>query len=196
MQKPENVIIGIYKITSPSNRIYIGQSTNIYSRYKNYRNRPSKHQPKIYNSILKYGWNEHQFEIIEECSAEQLNELEIYWKTYYLEQVSNDWKEVLFCSLYDGKGGHRSAETRLKISKSMTGNKRSEETNLKISISKKGVSNTKREIFQYDLEGNFIKEWHSVKDIANNFNANPNSFTLYMSGKNKTFKGYIFKREK
>ena len=30
-------ITGIYKITSPSNKIYIGQSKNIYSRWNAYK---------------------------------------------------------------------------------------------------------------------------------------------------------------
>jgi excinuclease UvrABC nuclease subunit len=36
MKKQENVIIGIYKITNPNRKIYIGQSTNIYRRWKQY----------------------------------------------------------------------------------------------------------------------------------------------------------------
>ena len=49
MQKQKTGTIGIYKITNPSGKIYIGQSTNIYSRYKIYRNVPNKAQPKIIN---------------------------------------------------------------------------------------------------------------------------------------------------
>ena len=42
-------ISGIYKITSPSNKIYIGQSINIYSTWKyRYMNIATcKRQPKI-----------------------------------------------------------------------------------------------------------------------------------------------------
>lgn len=31
-------MVGIYKITSPTNKIYIGQSKNIRKRFNNYQN--------------------------------------------------------------------------------------------------------------------------------------------------------------
>ena len=61
-------IIGIYKITSPTNRIYIGSSNDIYNRWCSYKNLKCKSQTKLYNSLLKYGAENHIFEIIENCS--------------------------------------------------------------------------------------------------------------------------------
>lgn len=40
----ENVLIGIYKITSPSNKVYIGQSTDLYSRFYIYKKLHCKKQ--------------------------------------------------------------------------------------------------------------------------------------------------------
>ena len=48
-------MIGIYKITSPSGKIYIGQSKDIEKRFKAYKNLKCKGQPYIYRSLLKYG---------------------------------------------------------------------------------------------------------------------------------------------
>ena len=76
-------MIGIYKITSPSRRIYIGQSVNINSRYIHYKNLHCKTQIKLYNSIVKYGWENHKFEVIEECEVDFLNERERYWQEHY-----------------------------------------------------------------------------------------------------------------
>lgn len=76
-------MIGIYKITSPSSKIYIGQSTNWVKRFKYYEKLECKGQSKLYNSLQKYGFENHIFEIIEECSEELLNEREIYWIQYY-----------------------------------------------------------------------------------------------------------------
>ena len=132
--------IGIYKITSPSNKVYIGQSINIETRkidYTRFNNNLQK-QPKIYNSLLKYGWDNHIHEIIEECEIEQLNERETYWKQYYLDQVNGNWNEVLFCELYDNGGGPKSESTKSKISESLKGKQYSEKTKLKISESLKG----------------------------------------------------------
>jgi group I intron endonuclease len=57
-------IVGIYKITSPSGRVYIGQSRNMNGRKRLYKYLHCKGQPKIYNSIKKHGWDNHHFEII------------------------------------------------------------------------------------------------------------------------------------
>ena len=71
---------GIYKITSPSGRIYIGQSINLEKRFKTYRNGHCKKQPRLINSFKKYGVENHQFDIIEYCAEEQLNCSERFWQ--------------------------------------------------------------------------------------------------------------------
>jgi group I intron endonuclease len=136
-------MIGIYKITSPSGKIYIGQSTNIPEREKHYKKKKCIKQPKIFNSLNKHGWDKHIFEIIEECHIDKLDEREIYWKQYYLDQVEGDWDKVLFCELYDNGGGPRNNLTRQKMSISIK--------KVKQSMSK----DEKREM------GDKIKEFHN-----------------------------------
>lgn len=48
-------MIGIYKITSPKQRIYIGQSTNIKKRFNHYNRLLCEKQRILYRSFLKYG---------------------------------------------------------------------------------------------------------------------------------------------
>lgn len=76
-------MIGIYKITSPSKRIYIGQSRNILKRFRDYKYYKGNGQSRLFMSFTKYGFNNHLFEILEECSLEDLNERERYWQEYY-----------------------------------------------------------------------------------------------------------------
>ena len=97
-------IVGIYKITSPSGKIYIGQSINIVKRWKQYDTniKTSSVGPKIFNSIQKYGFDQHTFEILEECPESHLDELETWWKLYY-----NSVEDGLNCCYWD-KGGHLS----------------------------------------------------------------------------------------
>ena len=77
-------MIGIYKITSPSNKVYIGQSINIERRFKNYRSiSQTRGQVMLHNSFKKHGVNNHSFEIVEECSVELLNERERYYQDFY-----------------------------------------------------------------------------------------------------------------
>lgn len=63
---------GIYKIISPSGKIYIGQSSNIDGRWEQYEKYPSSYigQTRLYNSIKKYGYENHKLEIVELCSIE------------------------------------------------------------------------------------------------------------------------------
>jgi group I intron endonuclease len=104
---------GIYKITSPSNKIYIGQSWDIDKRKIYYKNSLCKEQPKIYNSIKKYGWMNHKFEIIEEVDTLNqniLNEKEVYWIKFY----RNIGFELL--NLREGgSNGKHSLESKNKI---------------------------------------------------------------------------------
>ena len=76
-------ITGIYKITSPSGKVYIGQACNIADRKRRYAKTNCKGQRHLYSSIISYGWNNHIFEVLEECSREKLNDLEIKYISLY-----------------------------------------------------------------------------------------------------------------
>jgi group I intron endonuclease len=145
-------MIGIYKITSPAGRIYIGQSTDIDYRFSSYKRLKCKPQLRIYNSFMKHGVDNHVFEIVEECSPESLNERERYWQDFYnvlgkeglncllvstdsLQRVlSDEMKSRISASL---TGFKHSEESRVKISKGLTGRPVSDETRRKLSESNK-----------------------------------------------------------
>jgi len=133
------MLIGIYKITSPTNRIYIGQSRNIKKRLSNYKQNwflESGRQPRLRNSLKKYGADAHKFEIIEICNV---NELDIK-ERFYQEKYDVLSKSGLNCVLIsdENKPHIRSSETREKISKSNKGKVHSELTKKKISEALKG----------------------------------------------------------
>ena len=75
-------MIGIYKITEIDNptNFYVGKSNNIQRRFK-------EHQTKTYeqsripfdDEIKEKGINAFTYEILEECSIEELSEKEKYW---------------------------------------------------------------------------------------------------------------------
>jgi hypothetical protein len=79
----------IYQITSPSGKIYIGQSKmSVENKLKAYRDleKNIKSNRKIANAIQKHGFNNMKFEIIEENSNwtnEELNAREIHWIAHY-----------------------------------------------------------------------------------------------------------------
>ena len=66
----------IYKITSPSNRIYIGSTVNIKRRFQIYKTMKCKEQRRLYASFEKYGVDAHVFEILAECEREEMYKLE------------------------------------------------------------------------------------------------------------------------
>lgn len=77
---------GIYKITNKINdKCYIGQSFNIEERWKQHITTERKRYPNklLYKAFNKYGVNNFDFQIIEECSEESLNTKEQYWIQYY-----------------------------------------------------------------------------------------------------------------
>jgi group I intron endonuclease len=115
-------MIGIYKITSPSNKVYIGQSIDIERRFNSYNKLSHcNKQRKLYNSFLKYGVNNHIFEIIEECNIELLNKKERYYQEFY--DVLNNGLNCLLTKTND-RSGKMSDESRLKMSIKLIGNKK------------------------------------------------------------------------
>lgn len=143
---------GIYKITSPNGKIYIGQSIKIKHRFKDYKSYRCKSQRLIYNSLKKYGWENHIFEILVlgRFTTEELNILEIkYIKEYNsfrglsetglnLTTGGNVCKKdktsnfLISESLkkFHAEIGH-TKETKEKIANSLKGNISSEETKQK-----------------------------------------------------------------
>ena len=160
-------MVGIYKITNPSGKIYIGQSINIPTRKRKYVSNNTQGQPKIQRSISKYGWENHIFDIIEECDVAQLNERETYWKQYYLDIFNNDWDMVLFFSLHDSGGGPKSEAWK---------------------------QSKYRPMIQYDLYGNFIREWTSSKHYAELHGlSNGTLITRCLKNKTKTAYGSLWR---
>jgi len=127
---------GIYKITNPKGRIYIGQSVDIEKRWKRYYALHCIQQIKLHYSLKKYGIEKHVFEIIEECLERDLNKRERYWQDYY-DVLS---VKGLNCKLVEtqDKSGRVSEEVKEKISTARKGYKHSEEAKKKMSKQRKG----------------------------------------------------------
>lgn len=144
-------MVGIYKITSPTKKVYIGQSTNIEKRFNNYRLLNCKRQTIIYNSFLKYGVEKHKLEILCECSIDELNDKERYYQDFF-DVIG---KNGLNCRLTTSsdRSGKLSEESRKKMSEVRIGNKNrtgtivSKESKLKMTEAKLNMSEeTKRKM--------------------------------------------------
>jgi len=134
--------IGIYCLTFPSGKSYIGQSINIEKRLSIYKlNHACKSQKKLKNALSKYGYNSLKIIILEECEKEELDSSEKFWVSYF------DTVNLGYNISWGGASGMKyrkhSTETKIKISKSKTGQKmkRSVEYCKMLSITRSGKNN-------------------------------------------------------
>jgi len=184
-------MIGIYKITSPTDRVYIGQSVDIEDRWKDYHCLACKSQIKLYRSFIKYGVENHKFEIVTLCYEEQLNEFERDFQEAY------DVLNGLNCRLVEtnDKSGKWSKDVINKMKNSQLGKKHSEETKSKLSLIVK-------EYFKNNVHPNSKKVintetgeiYESASFLAKLLKINTATLTRQLSGfrkKNKTIYKYL-----
>jgi group I intron endonuclease len=121
--------MGIYLITSPSNKVYIGKSVNCEKRFKQYSKLQCKDQPRLFNSLKKYGADAHKFEIIHICEEDELNDSERYF--IFIYQTFGTDNGLNLC--IGGLGGKVSEESERKKSLKLKGRIFSEEHKKKLS---------------------------------------------------------------
>ena len=73
---------GIYKVTNKINgKVYIGQSVDIGRRW--HQHMTAEDDSYFHKAIQKYGVENFEWEVIEQCKKKDLDEREIYWIEYY-----------------------------------------------------------------------------------------------------------------
>lgn len=184
----------IYILTSPSGKLYIGQTTRpIHARLEEHRKGNSDNCRLIFRAINKYGWDVFDIDWYY-CPDEDLNKHEELMEEvlgtlapsgYNLmkgggnrgkrsEETRQKMSEAHLGEKNHNFGIPRSEETRQKIGKAKQGEKNpnfgktpSEETSLKHSESTKGEKNHKsKRIYQYDLDGTFIDSFGSTEEAG------------------------------
>lgn len=109
--------IGIYKITSPSGRVYIGQSVNIENRLSSYRHLKCLTQTRLLRSLKKYGFENHSFEIIMECEQKDLN----FWEEYFIWDLDTFGTKNGLNLRSGGGSSLNSDETKKRMSEAQKG---------------------------------------------------------------------------
>lgn len=188
----------IYKITSPSNKIYIGQTNDLRKRINCHKHSMKRNGSKVIliNSFKKYGFDEHLFEIVEECDDSILDEREIFWIKEYNSFYANNLmgmnmttggeghtgfnkndenrKRILLENLYSKgqnpfKGKKHTEENKKKMSKLMS------ERNKKMGIAipywgaVKGWEACMKDVVVYGKNGNRLGEFKSITAAAKFF---------------------------
>ena len=91
-------MIGIYKFTNRlTGESYIGQSSDIGRRYRNhkYRYDNTDFENTYFHQMLRhYGFDNFDFEVLEECSLNELNEKEMYYISQYNSLYPNGYNKT------------------------------------------------------------------------------------------------------
>lgn len=146
----------IYKITSPTDKVYIGQTIDFKRRTREYSGSGCKNQKKLYNSLKKHGWSAHKSEILLELREDTQPEMLTYWEQFFMDYYLSRGYDLLNLVKAGRNLGHsdktktrlknlhlgkkRSAESRKKMSEAQLGKKLSEETRRKMSLSRSGIN--------------------------------------------------------
>ena len=199
----------IYKITSPSKAVYIGKTTNITKRKKAYKTLHCEGQHKIYNSIVKHGWDSHSFEVLFEGNIDDitLSHLEVY----YIGKHNSFYKDNPLHGMNLTLGGDgcriisHTDETKKKISVSKS-NKPKTEAQKQYMLSMKGrklpktkdwitknSESRKKAVIQYTLDDVFIAEWKSATDVQKELGFCRKNLSSCLTNKTKQAYGYKWK---
>jgi group I intron endonuclease len=192
----------VYKYTSPSGKVYIGQTINELARRAKHKRESTYRNTKFYTAIRKYGFDNFQYEIL---YSEVLNDN----NKEYILNLLND-KEEYYITLYNSvEKGYNilpknkvspmnyiswTDEQRKTISDRMKGNNYA-----KGRISeRKGVKGSTKgrpliPINQFSIDDKFIKSWESAKQIELELNILAVSITKCCKGVYKTAGNYKWK---
>lgn len=200
----------IYKITNLiDNKVYIGLTTRtVEARWKEHCRHGSQ---QIDDAIQIYGIENFEIETLEECDESILDDREKYWIDYY-DSFKNGYNNT-----YGGRGNNFIMTDKSDIvlqlwENGLTINKIVEKTSLNVEtvrgyLNKNGITKEQireranyyiglsksRPVLQYDLDGNFIKEWNTAVEAANTLNLNSKYITSTCRGHQKTYSGMKWK---
>lgn len=168
-------VCGIYKITSPSSKVYIGSSGNIKRRWTDYFYLKCLAQPKLYNSFLKYGVEKHTFEVIEQCEFENLFERE----RHYQEIYNCTGKNGLNCYLVEtiDKKKVVSQEMKDKMSKIKSERIVSQETKNRLSLIQKKLQLTSKKVVCLTTG----KIFNSILELSEFINIHPRTLSYHLN---------------
>jgi len=160
---------GIYIIKNIiNNKFYIGSAVNVRKRFYTHKRllRKNKHfNNHLQSSYNKYGLNNFIFEIIEITKKENLIKREQYWiDTLEANNKNIGYNKRIIAS--SNLGIKASNETKEKLRISHLGNKRSPEAHAKI------IASQHKRVCQFNMDGNYIQTFNSLKEAAKSININ------------------------
>jgi group I intron endonuclease len=200
-------MIGIYKLHTPSNKIYIGQSWDILKRWSAHKSGVGVLKYKLYCSLENYKWEEVQKSVEIELAENTSQGVMDWWEQFFVEYYKDQGFEMLNIR-EPGSRGKNSESTNKKLSeigKSRAlrgalnpyfGKKHSAETKKKMRGSYKlsgDLHPRKRSISQFDLSGKLIKVWTTIAAASNNFEVTHSAIISACKKKSDVCAGYYWR---
>ena len=207
-------MIGIYKIESPSGKVYIGQSWNIKRRWNDHKATKSYKHKKLNASFLKYGVQNHSFDILHTLPIDISQDILNDYEQIYIDAFRSCNIELL--NLKEGGNGYgkHSEETKAIIKEKRKYQKITDEQTKKMSLFFKNIPRTKewidkvananrgkkvtyeirlknmKPIKQLTLNGEYIKDWDCSRNAAKELGTNESNICNCLTGRSKSACGY------
>lgn len=172
----------IYKITNTiNNKIYIGKTlATVEKRWKqhlsDYQKETENHRP-LYSAMKKYGIDNFLIETIEECDVNELSVQERYWIEFYQSfkygynaTLGGDGKPYIDYELvritYKELQNITDTAKKLGISRDSVSRILSVLNEQKLSGQEVNRIKNGKPVNQYDINGNYIQTFPSIKNAA------------------------------
>jgi len=150
-----NQIVCIYSVTNNVNdKVYIGQSIDVERRWLQHKY--GKGNIILRNAIKKYGVENFTFSVLEIINTDNKTKEQITEELTFLEQKWFDYKKPFLRE--NGYNIQKTSKPNLTPNRDIHFGK-------KISKIKIDNNHTGKNIKQYDLYGNFIREWKSAAEV-------------------------------
>ena len=184
-------ICGIYCIENTVTiKRYIGQSVDIYRRWRNHKSNllNKKHQNYMLQEDYDlYGLESFKFYILEECDANDLNQREMY----YISLYDSDDNFYGYNIESGGNNSPLAESTKKKISLSKTSISEEQKIINRIK-NKKAHLFESHPIYQITLAGEIYKEWNSARDAARTLKYTQSCIWNCLNNNRRTYKNYIW----
>lgn len=166
------MVAGVYKIVSPSGKVYVGQSNDIHRRFIEHKSYTSKTNTKLGNTISKYGIDNLKKSILYKTNCQSARDI--------LESVIIEVNDLTNKGLNHLNGGGVE-----EIKNGFAGHKHSEEFKQRMRDTKKGVTPTKaiekRKKKVYCTYNN--KQYNSISSCARDLNVSQPLCSMMLNGK-------------
>ena len=187
----------IYKYTSPSGKIYIGQTANEKQRIYQHHCHSKTYKTHFYTAVRKYGWEQMKYEVILSFRSDDVSRMKIILDTlerHYIRKYKSNNRQYG----YNQTGGGLGTLGRIPWMKGKHHTAESKQMNREKHIGK--VSKKRIPIVQMDKDHNVIAtyDWvgdaiqHLFGDISN-FHGKQCALRRACIEPNKTLYGYVWK---